>query len=65
MMHFMNYKKCYDTEKLMLQKELMQIKHRRVDEGGATGTNAPALRKSCPLYLCPKTKTVKEATKCI
>ena len=49
----------------MLQKELMQIKHRRVDEGGATGTNAPALRKSCPLYLCPKTKTVKEATKYI
>ena len=28
--------------------------YRRVAEGGATGANAPALRKSCPLYLCPK-----------
>ena len=28
--------------------------YRRVAEGGATRANAPALRKSCPLYLCPK-----------
>ena len=27
---------------------------RRVAEGGATGANEPALRKLCPLYLCPK-----------
>ena len=30
-------------------------KHKRVAGGGATGANAPALRKSCPLYLYPKT----------
>ena len=33
-------------------------KHKRVAGGGrgggATGANAPALRKSCPLYLYPK-----------
>ena len=31
-------------------------KHKRVagGGGGAMGANAPALRKSCPLYLYPK-----------
>ena len=33
---------------------------RRVAEGGATGANAPAPRKSCPLYLGPKKKNVRK-----
>ena len=40
-------------------------RNRRVTEGGATGANAPAQRKWCPLYLCQKNKSVKKLTKYI
>ena len=34
---------------------------RHVADGGATGANVPALRKSCPFYLRPpKKKSVKK-----
>lgn len=45
----------------VMKKIKMQI-IRRVAEGVVTGANAPALIKSCPLYLCPKNKSMKKLT---
>ena len=44
---------CLKHRKIFVSRKLW-LQCRRVAEGGATGANAPALRKSCPLYFCPK-----------